>query len=266
MPHFICSSGRPLVAALCALALLWMPGAASAAEMQGSVVRVPILMYHYIRVNPNPQDRFGADLSVTPQHFAQQMALLHANGFHTVTLDDLVAAIEQDAPLPSKPIILTFDDGYADFYSAAYPVLKEFGFKATSFVITGKAGRQGYLTWDEMGQMQASGLTQFESHTVDHVEMNRVSLAKAQYDLTQSKSDLQKHLGTRVSYFCFPSGRFNTAVEDLMMQDGYLAGASTHPGVIHSLNDLRALTRVRIHGSDTLGSFAARLGARLNTP
>src|SRR5207253_7977146 len=130
-----------------------------------------ILMYHYVRVNPRASDRLGADLSVTPAHFAAQMKWLAANGFHTVTLDDLTAAIVEGEPLPSRPVILTFDDGYEDFYTAAYPILEEYRFKATSFVITGKVGWGGYLTWDQMRKMQASGLVQFESHTVNHVQL-----------------------------------------------------------------------------------------------
>src|SRR4051794_35891604 len=173
---------------------------------------VPILMYHYVRVNPVARDKEGADLSVTPQHFAQQMNLLYSSGFHTITLDDLTGAILWGENLPPNPVILTFDDGYEDLYTVAYPILEQYGFKATSFVITGRVGKGGYLTWDEMRGMEASGLVQFESHTVSHVEMTAVPLARAQRELANSKATLEKQLGMTVRYFCYPSGRYDPSV------------------------------------------------------
>ena len=222
-------------------------------------VRVPILMYHYIRVNPNPRDRLGADLSVSPQNFEQQMRWLAANGFHTITLDDLTSAILEGDPLPPRPVVLTFDDGYADLYTTAFPILKRYGFRATSFVITGKVGWPGYLTWPQMLEMQASGLVQFESHTVDHVDMSRVPPAQAQYELTASKTALEQHLNVPVRYFCYPFGRYNSQVEALLAQDGYVAATTTAYGTVHGPDDLLTLSRVRVHGAETLQTFAALL-------
>jgi peptidoglycan/xylan/chitin deacetylase (PgdA/CDA1 family) len=248
------------------LAVVWAAAdpygalAAASSAPASRIVRVPILMYHYIRVNPNPHDKVGADLSVPPEQFALQMQMLASNGFHTITVDDLVAAISDGGPLPYHPIILTFDDGYEDFYTAAYPVLKRYGFMADSFIITGRAGYKGYLTWDQMRQMQAGGLVQFESHTVDHVEMNHISLARAQHELVDSKATLEQELGRRVDIFCYPSGRYNAQVEALLPRDGYIAGVSTRAGAVHNSAELQALSRVRIHGRDTLKDFARKVG------
>ena len=85
-------------------------------------------MYHYIRVNPDPYDRLGFALSVTPSDFAAQMDWLAANGYHTVTMQDLVQYLSGVHGLPSKPIVLTFDDGYADFYTTALPILRSHEF------------------------------------------------------------------------------------------------------------------------------------------
>ncbi|MFL5733687.1 MAG: polysaccharide deacetylase family protein [Chloroflexia bacterium] len=217
-------------------------------------------MYHYIRVNPNPHDKVGADLSVPPDRFAIEMQLLMQNGYHTISVADLVAAVLDGAPLPQRPIVLTFDDGYEDFYTAAYPVLKRYGLNATSFIITGVVGQHGYLTWDQMREMQASGLVQFESHTVHHVLLDRVPLAKAQRELVNSKAALQEELGRPVDVICFPSGKYNSAVLALLHEDGYVAGVSTRQGAAHNAADLDALHRVRIHGRDTLSDFALRVG------
>src|SRR6476661_6268216 len=152
-----------LFASLLLFAFVLTPRSTYAAAQSSHRVRVPVLMYHYVRTVTNRLDRAGFDLSVTPLHFAQQMQLLHEKGFHSVTLDDLLGAIRGVTKLPPNPIIITFDDGYEDFYTAAFPILNLYGFSATSFVITGKAGQPNYMSWDQMRALEATGLVQFES-------------------------------------------------------------------------------------------------------
>src|SRR5437870_1039201 len=96
-------------------------------------VTVPILMYHYIRYYDSPTDRVGSDLSVSPDDFRVQMDFLAANGYHPIDFNDLRGYLHGTQVLPSRPVILTFDDGYADFFTAAYPVLAEHDFKAVSY-------------------------------------------------------------------------------------------------------------------------------------
>ena len=153
-------------AAICSLIpTLFIPEPApvtAQSQLDARQVRVPILMYHYVRTNPIARDLVGADLSVEPQSFAREMLMLSKAGMHTITFDDLYAALTQGHELPSHPVILTFDDGYEDFYTAAFPVLQALQMKATSFIITGKAGWKGYMTWDQMREIDRSGLVQFE--------------------------------------------------------------------------------------------------------
>lgn len=250
-----------LVLQIAGLTGLWAGTVRAEARTQYSVY-VPILMYHYIRVNPFARDRAGADLSVSPEHFAQQMALLAAEGFHTVTLDDLMAAIFNGTRLPSMPIILTFDDGYEDFYTAALPVLEKYSFRATSFIITGKVGRGNYMTWQQIKQIEAGGLVQFESHTVDHADMGHMSIARAHNEMLASKVTLERQLGVPVDYFCYPAGHYTAGEISMLGTVGYVAGVGTRYATVHSLADLGALTRVRIHGGDSLASFAAKLGIK----
>ena len=232
----------------------------------GAPAQVPILMYHYIRVNPDPNDLVGVNLSVDPAVFAEQMQFLVDHGFQTITFDDLVAALRYGVGLPPKPVILTFDDGYADFYTAAFPVLQRLGLKATSFVITSKVEAPGYLTWDAMRAMQATGLAQFESHTVDHIELGQMPLTGAQYQLVTSKTALESHLGAPVKFVSYPSGSYNAAVENLLAGDGYEAAVTTLAGVWQRLGALDALPRVRIAGGQNLAAFAAQLGESLTAP
>src|SRR5206468_1637418 len=115
-------------------------GAALAASQQRRgkpVLRIPILLYHYISANPDaPADVVRTRLSVPPDAFAAQLAYLARAGYTTITLDDLVAILHDGAAPPPKPVVLTFDDGYADFYANAYPLLTQYGDKATIYVIS----------------------------------------------------------------------------------------------------------------------------------
>jgi hypothetical protein len=106
----------------------------------GPVTYVPILYYHYIRINPNPRDRVGFGLSTPPAALRAQMQYLADHGFHVVSLHQAVTAIQNHSGLASRAVVLTFDDGYADFFSNAVPILQSHGFTATSFVITGRMG------------------------------------------------------------------------------------------------------------------------------
>ncbi len=219
-------------------------------------VRVPILMYHYVRTNPIARDLVGADLSVEPQSFAREMLMLSKAGMHTITFDDLYAALTQGHELPPHPVVLTFDDGYEDFYTAAFPVLQALQMKATSFVITGKAGWKGYMTWDQMREIDRSGLVQFESHTVTHVQLNTITPSKAEQELIDSKSVLETELGKPVKYLAYPSGRFNATVANLAHAVGYEGAVTTQYGSLQSSSSLFTLPRVRIPGPEPLWSFA----------
>jgi hypothetical protein len=103
------------------------PTTESVIPLGRSGIRVPILEYHYIRVNPNPRDQLGFNLSVTPTNFSAQMDWLASHGYHPITFDDLHAYFEGKEPLPARPVVLTFDDGYLDFFTTAFPILQAHG-------------------------------------------------------------------------------------------------------------------------------------------
>ncbi len=125
-----------------------------ARAMPRDTTAIPILMYHYVRTVTDPADTIGSNLSVTPERFAAQMQYLADHGYTTLTLREVHAILAGQAPLPERPIALTFDDGYRDFYTAAWPVLRQHGFKATNYVITDLIGEDAYLTWDMLRGMR----------------------------------------------------------------------------------------------------------------
>jgi peptidoglycan/xylan/chitin deacetylase (PgdA/CDA1 family) len=202
----------------------------------GPHLDVPILYYHYIRsIAPTPQNLLGFSLSIPPGLFAEQMALLHVEGAHTITLSMLMAALAGQAALPPHPVVLTFDDGYADFATAAEPVLAQYGFVATDFVVSGFIGRRSYMTAAQVLAMDAAGLV-IGSHTVHHINLAAVSLAKARAEIDGGKAALEQLLGHPVLDFAYPYGGFDAAVIQLLQQAGFRDAVSTLYGDTQALN------------------------------
>lgn len=231
------------------------------------VIRVPVLMYHYIRVNPNPRDSLGYGLSVTPTDFAAQINWLASNGYHAIFPSELTAAMTQKAPLPTKPIVLTFDDGYRDFYDQAWPVLKQAGMKSASAVITTGAdkadrGDQSYMPWWMIRELDASGMVEIASHTLTHGDVTKMSAAQRWAELTTSKEALEQQLGHAILTFIYPSGRYDGASVADAKRAGYQIAFTTQLGKVRVPQDtglLLQLSRVRVAGGTSLDGFVRNL-------
>lgn len=242
-------------------------GVADNAVPVDGVIRVPVLMYHYIRVNPNPRDTVGFGLSVTPADFAAQINWLVENGYHAVFPSELYAALTQGAPLPTKPIVLTFDDGYRDFYDQAWPVLKQAGMKSSSAIITsaidkGDRGDQMYMAWWQVRELDQSGLVEFASHTVSHNTLAGLGAAQRWSELTQSKAVIEQHLGHPCTSIVYPSGSFNGAVVADASRAGYQIAFTTQFAAVRVPRDagiVLQLPRVRVPGGISLNNFIRNL-------
>jgi peptidoglycan/xylan/chitin deacetylase (PgdA/CDA1 family) len=204
-------------------------------QVLGLSVEVPVLMYHYIRINPNPNDSFGYNLSVTPTNFASQMDYLLAHGYHVITLDELSGVLFNRSTLPDKPIVVTFDDGYADCYFAAFPILKKHNFKALNFIITGLVGAPNYLSWSQIEEMKNSGVFTFGDHTVHHYALAYLSSAQVKSELADSKNDLQKHLGGNIKWFAYPYGSVDNRVANLTKEAGFTGAFGTNSGLYQTI-------------------------------
>ncbi|HKF78783.1 MAG TPA: polysaccharide deacetylase family protein [Candidatus Dormibacteraeota bacterium] len=224
-----------------------------------ATVRVPILEYHYIRVNPDPRDRLGFNLSVTPADFAQQMGWLAADGYHPIDFDDLRGYLLSGGVLPAKPVILTFDDGYRDMFTTALPILHAHGFKAVSYVVSGFLNSPRYLTNEMVLEMEAEGI-EIGAHTVSHADLTRISAPNLQHEVFDSKSELEALVGHPVLDFCYPSGKFNDAVVHTIQEAGFQTATTELPGIAHSAGDRFVWTRVRVNGGESLPEFVLNLG------
>jgi len=218
---------------------------------------VPILMYHYIRDYHVASDPEGINLSVAPALFAQQMQYLATHGYTPITLDMLAAIFAGKARAPAKPIVLTFDDGYKDFFTAAFPILKQHHFHAVSFVITGFVGEHRYLSWKNIKEMQASGLIAFESHTVHHTYLPAVSYQQALDEVVTSKKILERETGAPVNFIAYPDGATDATVESAVQKAGYIGALSEVFGKATAIS--LDMPRVRIPGGISLADFIDRV-------
>jgi peptidoglycan/xylan/chitin deacetylase (PgdA/CDA1 family) len=225
-----------------------------------SRIRVPILEYHYVRVNGNPLDRLGYRLSVTPADFQRQMTWLAVNGYHPVFLADLRGYFVAGQALPARSVVLTFDDGYADFFQTAFPILRRLGFKAVAYIVPGFLGRPGYLDQDQVLQLDASGMVEIASHTVNHLDLTKVGESVLNTQLQASRGSLEQLLGHPILDFCYPSGRFNGRVVAAVSAAGYQTATTEQAGTEHDWPSRLTWSRTRVDGGEDLEQFALRLG------
>lgn len=216
---------------------------------------VPILMYHHIRIPPAGAKRLEKILTITPQDFYHQMELLYKEGYRTISLKQLFEKKWQ------KKFIITFDDGYKDVITEAYPILASFGFKATIFLIVNEIGKPGHLDWADIRFLESQGW-EVGCHTMNHLNLTHLSPDKQWDEIYLSKKILEKKLGHPILFLSYPAGRFNENVIQLVQLAGYQGAVTTIPGKVNKINDIYKLKRVRINGGTPLNYFMEKvLGA-----
>lgn len=219
---------------------------------QGKSTPVHILMYHAI------ETRKGDELFIPKDKFREEMKYIKDQGFNTISLDELYSNIVDDKPLPENPVLITIDDGYENSYNNAFPVLKEFGFKACVFMITSFIDKVPCLHADEMREMEKSGVT-IESHTVSHRKLSELSYDEQKTELKDSKEALEKVLGRKVNYLAYPSGKFNNDTLALDKELGYTMALSTVDGVADKSNGIYKLKRIYVSDNYSVDYFKTLL-------
>jgi peptidoglycan/xylan/chitin deacetylase (PgdA/CDA1 family) len=236
-----------------------IPSLIQSTQKLGPSLHVPILMYHYIRVNPVATDKIGYGLSVTPADFESQMGYLAEHGFHSVSVGQVVDALHGKKTLPAKPVAITFDDGYVDLYSQAFPVLQKYGLHGESYVITGKVGAPGYVTWDMLKRMQQSGVVTVGAHTVLHPDLAELNADQQRNEILGSRLILQAQLDVPVDDFCYPSGKYSAETLEIVRQSGFKDAVTVESGSVEYAGQEFTLPRLRVEGGETLGQFIENL-------
>ncbi|HYB60462.1 MAG TPA: polysaccharide deacetylase family protein [Methylomirabilota bacterium] len=231
--------------------------------------RVPILMYHGISTELGGRHPYF-ETHTAPELFARHMQFLQENGYATVDLHEAIEAVMVGLNA-RKRVAITFDDGFRNFYTDAFPILAQHGFKATVFIVTGLTGetpicRQGneYLTWREIREMHSYGI-RIGSHTVSHPDLYRLSPSEIEYEIRQSKETIEDALGEFVRSFSYPYAfpqqdkRFVERLKDLLRTHGYENGVSTILGTAGPDHDWFFLPRLPVNSYDDLRFLAAKL-------
>jgi peptidoglycan/xylan/chitin deacetylase (PgdA/CDA1 family) len=215
---------------------------------------VPIIMYHSVNPNVLSENRL---LVVSVKTFEHQMRFLKKHRYNVLPLEELATLIKDKKKIPPKTIAITLDDGYKDNYIFAFPILKKYNLPATIFIIINEVGRPDRLSWDEIKNMQASGIITFGSHTLSHIPLvNIKSEEEIKKELFNSKKILEEKLGHQVNVFSYPKGRFNAKLRQLVCDAGYKLAVATNPGKRFPNDDIFVLKRLRIsQNADSLFVF-----------
>ena len=219
----------------------------------------PILLFHHVRTAPGPgtpppTSRYNVDAAM----FEDQLRLLQMLGYESVTVDQIARAIADDAPLPDRPIAITFDDGWSEQYENAFPALLEFGFKGTFYVPSRYPEGKTTVTWDQLREMAAAGM-EIGSHSRTHAHLPPLDTDLAWKEINASKAELEQELGVPVTTFAYPFGEFSAALAAQVRRAGYLAGVGLGPLVTQGPDKLWYLSRVEVRGGESLADFTRLL-------
>lgn len=249
---------------------------------QPNGILIPILMYHSISDDPEDGIHPYYRINTSPKRFAEHMQFLDDNNYKVIDLSEAVKIISETSAsphiptshhsnIPQKKVVLTFDDGYRDFYVKAFPILKKYGFSATVFLPTAFIGskRSGlkdkeHLTWDEVVELYREGIT-FGSHTVTHQPLKILKGVEIKYEIEKSKEIIENNISNRVESFSYPyafpdgDSSFIRRLKILLKESGYLNGVCTRVGTIQSKEDIYFLKRIPLNSDDLIPFFDAKL-------
>ncbi|MET9829958.1 polysaccharide deacetylase family protein [Streptomyces sp. NPDC006385] len=228
--------------------------------------RVPILMYHAVSSAPNDATR---DLSVTPEAFAEQMALIGDLGLTPVTTADLAARWRSGGPLPERPVLITFDDGYEGVHRHALPVLAKHRFAATVFVSTGwlkgphdtGGGLDTMLDWDQVREL-AEADVEIGGHSHTHPQLDQLPDGRLRSELILCKEIISDQLGTAPASFAYPYGYSSRRVREAVRETGYAQALAVNNGLARRRQGPYALTRLTVRRTTGVEEFRRMVEGR----
>lgn len=232
--------------------------------------KIPILMYHGIRAENATNGHPYFETCTAPRVFAAQMRFLRNRGYRAVDLNEAASllAAKQDV---SKTVVITFDDGFVDFYSSAFPVLLECGFTATIFVVPGFLNSEStaprdntYLSWNEVREAHEYGM-HIGSHTMHHVYLPELPWNQIRNELVESRDAIEDALQSKVSSFAYPYAfpehdrEYSQRIRECLTETGYSHAVTTILGSARQESDLLLLPRIPVNTHDDLELFEAKL-------
>ena len=234
-----------------------------AADVKYSVPEgVSVLMYHMIG------DEQGNAAIMTEANLRIQMNYLRDHGYHPITMQELYDYVTKGAPLPEKPVCITFDDGYQDSYTIVYPMMKEYGFPWTLFLITDDVGKPyNRMTWDQLREMANSHTVTIASHTLSHPKLhNLATRAEKEKEIVDANKALKYQLGIDNVWLAYPYGDYDDEVIDICKKAGIKMAVTTDAGRVHVGSFPYDLKRAYIGNDISIARFSERLNKDNYTP
>ncbi len=206
---------------------------------------IPILIYHYVEYVHDAGDTIRRSLDITPYVFENQVATLQASGYTFLTPSDINDILNDKKPLPKRPVILSFDDGYEDFYTDVLPILKKHNVRGVEYIVSGFVDRPNYMTGGEIREVIKSGLVEIACHTVHHLALKTVSAGVATAEIAGCHEDLLQKFGVETTSFAYPYGSYNDSLPPIVKAAGFKNAAGTKFGFEISEDNLYNIPRVR---------------------
>jgi peptidoglycan/xylan/chitin deacetylase (PgdA/CDA1 family) len=226
-----------------------------------NLTSIPIITYHQIVSQERPKDPWHLNVSV--RKLESQIKYLHEHGYQSVSLMEILKSSRNGQPQRRKSVVLTFDDGYDNFFALAYPILRRYGFTATVFLITECIGKRSdrkfetgasFLNWDQVKSLHKDGIS-FGSHTCTHPDLPQLSETQVWHEFVSSKKCLEDRLGVRAQLLAYPHGHSNRKIQYQAEAAGYEAAC----GISKGRNSRFNLWRTMCHTEDTLSRFVFQL-------
>ena len=187
----------------------------------------PILEYHMVKDDAKPDE---VRYAVPPAEFAAQLDYLAQEGYTTITPQDYARARKGKQELPAKPVILSFDDGYEDNWRVVLPMLQERGMKAVFYVVTNDIGQPGYMTWDNLFDLEHSGM-EVGSHTANHIPLTTLTPTEQRDELRLSKLLLEWRGMKTIYSFSYPNGAYDDSIVTMLAEENYLTAVTGEAGL-----------------------------------
>ncbi|HLO28603.1 MAG TPA: polysaccharide deacetylase family protein [Anaerolineales bacterium] len=232
---------------------------------------VPILMYHSI--SPKASRKFRP-FALSPELFGAHLAYLYENSYTPLSVSQWATALQGGtSQLPARPVVITFDDGFLDFYHAALPVLLKYGFPATLFIVTGCVEESSHwlksegemnrkmLKWSHILEIDQAGI-ECGAHTHRHADLDIVSPNMVRKEITLSKEILEQKLGHAVATFSYPYGHYDQRVRDVVEQSAFQAACAVRNALSHIKDHRFSLARITINNRTSVQQLAALLNGK----
>ena len=216
----------------------------------------PVLMFHQVD-SRTPSDAIGRALTISPEQFSEELDYLESRHMRAVSVDDYLAA-EHTHRTTQGMVIITFDDGYADQYTQALPILVQHHAHATFFITTGNVGRRNHLTWSQIREMNRIGMS-IGGHSVQHVDLAALTARAQRAQIEGCLASLQENAGINADTYAYPGGTFNRATEAILAKEPITLAFTTDPSHQLGMQPRFEVARLRIKDVTTISQFAREL-------